>query len=225
LSAPAPLAHDRVGEIAVCVQRRLESLYALDPEPPVTDYLVPAGAVSHLPGGGSRTLVAQQGDEVSVGVVLDESVGAGLERTDPRERLDGSNLGSFTTLTEEVSHFLYVLSRARRDRPMTQLELELQGEIDKYLVVLFFRGLEDEGAVSERLRQLLFERYELTAGLSVESSERYHEASRLANRYCGWLEARYLGLRRREALARETRRFWRLGQREKLETIAGLPPA
>jgi hypothetical protein len=137
-----------VGEIAVCVQRRLESLYALDPEPPVTDYLVPAGAVSHLPGGGSRTLVAQEGDEVSVGVVLDESVGAGLERTDPRERLDGSNLGSFTTLTEEVSHFLYVLSRARRDRSMTQLELELQGEIDKYLVVLFFRGLEDEGAVS-----------------------------------------------------------------------------
>ena len=181
--------------------------------------------MSHLPGGGSRTLVAQQGDEVSVGVVLDESVGAGLERTDPRERLDGSNLGSFTTLTEEVSHFLYVLSRARRDRPMTQLELELQGEIDKYLVVLFFRGLEDEGAVSERLRQLLFERYELTAGLSVESSERYHEASRLANRYCGWLEARYLGHRRREALQRETRRFWRLGQREKLETIAGLSSA
>jgi hypothetical protein len=171
LSGPAPVALDRVGEIAVCVQRRLESLYGLDPEAPVTDYLVPAGAVSHLPGGGSRTLVAQEGDEVSVGVVLDESVGAGLERTDPRERLDGSNLGSFTTLTEEVSHFLYVLSRARRDRSMTQLELELQGEIDKYLVVLFFRGLEDEGAVSERLRQLLFERYELTAGLSVESSD------------------------------------------------------
>ena len=108
---------------------------------------------------------------------------------------------------------------------MTQLELELQGEIDKYLVVLFFRGLEDEGAVSERLRQLLFERYELTAGLSVESSERYHEASRLANRYCGWLESRYLRRKRREALARETRRFWRLGHREKLETIAGLPSA
>jgi hypothetical protein len=222
LSGPASRSRDRVGEIAVCVQRQLESHYALDPEPPVTDYLVPAGAASHLPGDGSRTLVAQQGDEVSVGVVLDDSVGAGLARTDPRERLDGSNLGSFTTLTEEVSHFLYVLSRARRDRPMTQLELELQGEIDKYLVVLFFRGLEDEGALSERLRQLLFERYELTAGLSAETSARYHEASRLANRYCGWLESRYLRRKRSEALACETRRFWRLGQREKLETIAAI---
>jgi hypothetical protein len=222
LKVEAENAHGRVGEIALCVQRQLEALYALEPEAPVTDYLVPAGAAARLPGGGSRTLVAQRGDEVSVGVVLDASVGAGLERADPRERLDGSNLGCFSTLTEEVSHFLYVLFRARSDRPVTQLELELQGEVDKYLVALFFRGLYLEGALSERLRQLLFARYELVAGLSPESSERYHEASRLANRYCRWLESRYLKRRRREALARETRRFWRLGQREKLETIASI---
>ncbi len=222
MTAAAPPSHGRVGEIAVCVQRHLESHYALEAEAPVTDYLVAPDAARHLPGGGSRTLVAQQGDEVSVGVVLDESVGAGLERTDPRERLDGSNLGPFSTLTEEVSHFLYVLYRARSDRSVTQLELELQGEVDKYLVALFFRGLYEEGALSERLRQALFARYDLVAGLSAESSERYHEASRLANRYCGWLESRYLKRRSREALARETRRFWRLGQREKLETIAAI---
>ena len=224
MSPKRPRGHGRLGEIAVCVQRRLESLYALDPEAPVTDYLVPPDAAGHLPGGGSRTLVAQDGDEVSVGVVLDDTVSDSLARTDPRERLDGSNLGSFTTLTEEVSHFLYVLSRARRDQPLTQLELELQGEVDKYLVVLFFRGLADEGAVSERLRELLFVRYDLAAGLSEESRERYHEASRLANRYCRWLESRYLR-GRRDGLARETRRFWRLGQREKLETIAAIRPA
>ncbi len=217
-----PLDHGRVGEIAVCVQRRLESLYALEPESPVTDYLVPVDAARHLPGGGSRTLVAQDGDGLSVGVVLDDSVGAGLERADPRERIDGSNLGPFTTLTEEVSHFLYVLFRARSDRPVTQLELELQGEVDKYLVSLFFFGLREERAVSGRLRQALFARYELAEGLSAESCERYHEASRLANRYCGWLESRYLRDRSREDLARETRRFWRLGQREKLETIASI---
>ena len=222
MTATEPASHGRVGEIAVCVQRRLESLYALEPEPPVTDYLVPVDAARRFPGGGSRTLVAQQGDEVSVGVVLDASVGAGLERADPRERIDGSNLGPFTTLTEEVSHFLYVLFRARSDRPVTQLELELQGEVDKYLIALFFFGLREEGALSERLRQTLFARYELVAGLSAESSERYHEASRLANRYCGWLESHYLKRRSREELSRETRRFWRLGQREKLETIAAL---
>ena len=214
--------HGRVGELAVEVQRRLEALYDLLPEAPVTEYLIPHAEVAHLPGGGSRTLVAQEGDEVSVRVVLDEATKKELERVDPRVRLDGSNLGPFSTLTEEVSHFLYLLSRARSDRPVTRLELELQAEVDKYLVALFFLGLQDEGAVSPRLRGLLFDRYRLVEGLSAESAERYHEANRLARRYCRWLEARYLQRPRPGDLAREARRFWRLGQREKLETIAAL---
>ena len=155
-------------------------------------------------------------------MLLEPAVADRLAGHDPRVVLDQSNLHAFCAATEEVSHFLYLLFCARVARSVTQLELELQGEIDKYLVVLLFRGLEDEGAVSERLRQQLFERYELVGGLSPETSERYHEASRLANRYCGWLESRYLRRNRPEALARETRRFWRLGQREKLETIAAL---
>lgn len=214
--------HGRVGELAVDVQRRLEAFYDLAPEAPVTDYLVRSSDAAHLPGGGSRTLVAQAGDEVSVGVVLDEAVGAHLERSDPRTRLDSTNLGSFSTLTEEVSHFLYLLFRARSERSVTQLELELQGEVDKYLAALFFLNLEDEGAVSARLRQLLFTRYRLAEGLSAESARRYHEASRLASRYCRWLESRFLRTRRLGDLGREARRFWRLGQREKLERIAGL---
>ena len=212
-----------VGELAVEVQRRLEAFYDLHPEPPVTEYLLPPAEVAHLPGGGSsRTLVAQEGDEVSVGVVLDEATGKELERADPRVRLDASNLGPFSTLTEEVSHFLYLLSRARSDRPVTQLELELQAEVDKYLVALFFLGQQNEGAVSPRLRGLLFERYRLVEGLSAESAERYHEANRLARRYCRWLEARCLRRPGPGGLAREARRFWRLGQREKLERIAAL---
>ena len=222
MSAPSDSARDRLGALALEVQRRLEAFYALDPEAPVTEYLVAAGEVAHLPGGGSRTLVAQEGDEVSVGVVLDEAIGSHLEKSDPRERLDSSNLGAFSTLTEEVSHFLYLLFRARSQRQVTQLELELQAEVDKYLTALFFLSLQNEGAVSTRLRYLLFGRYRLAEGLSAESAERYHEASRLANRYCGWLEARYLRSHRLPDLAREARRFWRLGQREKLETIAAL---
>jgi hypothetical protein len=222
LSAPPDSTHDRLGELAVDVQRRLEAFYALDPEAPVTEYLIAPGEVAHLPGEGSRMLVAQEGDEVSVGVVLDEAIGTHLEKSDPRERLDSSNLGAFSTVTEEVSHFLYLLFRARSQRQVTQLELELQAEVDKYLTALFFLSLQNEGAVSTRLRHLLFGRYRLAEGLSAESAERYHEASRLANRYCGWLEARYLRSRRVRDLAGEARRFWRLGQREKLERIAAL---
>jgi hypothetical protein len=211
-----------VGTLAVDVQRRLESFYALDPEAPVTDFLIAPADAAHLPGGGSRTLVAQEGEDVSVGVVLAADVGAHLERADPRHHLDASNLGPFSTLTEEVSHFLYLLFRARSQRPVTQLELELQAEVDKYLTAVFFLSLQNEGAVSIRLRHLLFRTYRLAADVGPERAERYHAATRLADRYCGWLESRYLRRQNLAALAREARRFWRLGQREKLETIAAL---
>jgi hypothetical protein len=121
-----------------------------------------------------------------------------------------------------VSHFLYLLFRARSERPVTRLELELQAEVDKYLIALFFLSLQNEGAVPAGLRRLLFDRYRLVEGLTAESAARYHEASRLARRYCGWLESRFLRGGRLSDLAREARRFWRLGQREKLETIAAL---
>jgi hypothetical protein len=223
LSALGPgEAGEGVGELALEVQRRLEAFYALDPSAPVTEFLIAPSEVGHLPGGGSRTLVAIEDGELSLGVVLDGAVGDELTRSDPRRRLDASNLGSFSTLTEEVSHFLYLLFRARSDRPVTELELELQGEVDKYLTAVFFLSLQNEGAVSLRLRQLLFGSYRLVAGLTPEKAERYHAANRLARRYCGWLETRFLRGRRLAELLRESRRFWRLGQREKLETIAAL---
>jgi len=205
------------------VQRRIESLYALEPADPVTDFLIAQEDAAAYPGAGSRTLLTQDGDDVSLGVVLDEAVGRELERADPRVRLDGANLDPFCTLAEEVSHFVYLLFCARKSRSVTQLELELQGEVDKYLTTAFLLSQQNEGAVSTRLRALLFRHYRLSAGLSTEQEERYRAASALAYRYCGWLEQSFL--RRRAGvseLARESRCFYRLGQREKLERIARL---
>jgi hypothetical protein len=205
------------------VQRRLEALYALPAEPPVTDFLISEQAAAGYPGGGSRTLITQEGDVVSLGVVLEAAVGRHLDAQDPGQKLDDRNLGSFCTAAEEVSHFVYLLFCAKSARTVTQLELELQGEVDKYLTAAFLLSQQNEGAVSTRLRDLLFRHYRLGPGLSPEQAERYHAASTLAYRYCGWLERSFL--RRRAGLAdlaREARRFYRLGQREKLEKIAQL---
>jgi hypothetical protein len=178
------------------------------------------------PGGGSRTLVTQSGDQVGLGVVLERETFALLAGSDPRVRLDHANLGAFCTLTEEVSHFVYLHFCARASRTVTQLELELQAEVDKYLTAVFLLCLQNEGAVSARLRDLLFRRYRLAGAMSAEQAERYRAASVLAYRYCSWLESRYLRSSRSSRLAdlaREARRFYRLGQREKLERIADLP--
>jgi hypothetical protein len=209
--------------LALEVQRRLESLYALDAQAPVTAFLVPHEEAGGYPGGGSRTVVRQEDDALAVAVIVEGAVREGLRRDDPRLRLHERNISAYCTLIEEVSHFVYLLFCAASSRSVTQLELELQGEVDKYLCVAFLLSQQNEGAVSRHLRELLFRRYRLAAGLSAEQQERYHAASSLAYRYCGWLEGRFL---RRPAgiadLAREARRFYRLGQREKLERIHGL---
>lgn len=216
MSAPLPAG------LLLEVQRRIESLYALDHDESITDFMLPEEDAAALPGGGSRTLVTQEGDEVSLAVVLGGDVAARLAEADPRVRLTASNLGPFCTLTEEVSHFVYILFCARCSRSVTQLELELQAEVDKYLGAVFLLSLQNEGAVSIRLRDLLFRRYSLAGGLTPERAERYRTASVLAYRYCGYLETRFLRPSRLADLAREARRFYRLGQREKLERIAVL---
>jgi hypothetical protein len=213
---------DVAGALLLEVQRRLEVLYGLEHEAAVTDYLIPLGHSARYPGDGSRTLVSEDGDGVALGVILDEAVGRQLARSDPRVKLDGSNLGPFCALTEEVSHFVYLLFCAQAARSVTQLELELQGEVDKYLSAAFLLSLQNEGAVSSQLRRLLFQEYRLAESLSAARAERYRVASDLAWRYCGFLERRFLRPARLADLAREVRRFYRLGQRQKLERIAAL---
>src|SRR6185503_8959393 len=134
--APArrgPAAVTAVDGLLLDVQRRLEAFYALPPRPPVSDFVLSEEEAAGLPGGGSRTLLTQDGDEVSLGVVLGPGVEERLAGRDPRVRLDEDNLDPFCALTEEVSHFLYLCFCAHAPRSVTELELELQGEVDKYL--------------------------------------------------------------------------------------------
>lgn len=204
------------------VQRRLENVYAVPPQEPVTAFLVDEARAADLPGARSRVLVTHPAeDEVELGVVLEPEVLRQLAADDPRGGLHGGNLAAFCTLTEEISHFVYLAFCAGAGRSVTRLELELQAEVDKYLTAAFLLSLQREGAVSTHLRDALFRRYSLAAGLSADEQQRYHAASALAFRYCGYLERAYLRPARLHDLLREARRFYRLGQREKLEKIAG----
>lgn len=206
--------------LLVDVQRRLEGFYGLPPQPPVTEFLMDADEAAAYPGAGSRLLVSEDAGGLAVAVVVEPDVLARLGRDDPRVRLGGGNLGDLCTVTEEVSHFLFLLFRADRGRAVSQLELELQGEVDKYVSAVILLSLQNEGAVSARLRELLFRRYRLDERVGPERADRYRAASDLAYHYCGWLEQRFLRRARLRDLQREGRRFYRMGQREKLEAIA-----
>ena len=103
------------------------------------------------------------------------------------------------------------------------LELEAQGELDKYLSVLLQLWAVGQRKASSELRAALFGNWTPRAELNREERERYHLASVLAAATAKMLEVRYVLAGRLEALLREVRRIYRLGGGEKLSALAQNP--
>src|SRR3989442_545799 len=77
-------------------------------------------------------------------------------------------------------------------RPVSQLELEAQGELDKYLCVLLQLWAVGRRGASAELRHRLFDRVTLRSGLPAAEKERYRVAGALAAACARALEARYV---------------------------------
>src|SRR6185503_6263264 len=98
-----------------------------------------------------QLLVCEGDGEMSIALFVDPAAIANLVRHDPGHRLGDHNLGDFLLAIEGVSHFIYAIWSARAERPVTQLELELQAEVDKYVTCLLVG--DPDRHVSARLRE------------------------------------------------------------------------
>jgi hypothetical protein len=209
------------------LQRRLEQLYEIEVGHDVDDFLTTdVELVRRLDAGPAardipeKLLLRQCGEEVEVSLYLDAALLARLGEDDPSERLHDGNLGDFCTALEGVSHFLYVAWNTRYDRPVSLLELELQAEVDKFMLAALLYTGQAEGWVPRALHRRLFFGCAFDAALSAEERVRYWRANDYAARYCeGFL--RHLGDRGgHHRLTNELRRFYRLGQKGKIHRIA-----
>jgi hypothetical protein len=113
-----------------------------------------------------------------------------------------------------VSHFVYLADRAQSAREATQLEMELQAEVDKYVVLASsVRAL--DLSTSAKLRARLYERVHYAHDSATEMGERYRVANDAAHGFVRRLE-RHLPGRRFGAMQEELRRFFRMGQADKV---------
>ncbi len=203
------------------VQRGLESLYRLDTGVAVDDFVIDEAARDELaPQRRPREqlLVLETDGEMSLALFVDPAALANLARRDPARRLDRDNLGDFLLAIEGVSHFIYAIVCARAERPVTQLELELQAEVDKYVTCLLVG--DPEARTSAALREQLFGDPCYEADLDGEERDRYRAANDNAFRYAAWLETAFVVPRRIPEMLGELRRFYRQGLAAKLATIA-----
>jgi hypothetical protein len=195
----------RLRAIAVRVQAALERLYQLERIASIEDFVESGGA------GEREALLLREapGGDLEVRVTL------------PALSAPGSGL-PFDTLCqiiEGVSHFVYVVERARRGRKTTQLELEVQAEVDKWVVLAAsMRSFDARG--SAELRARLYEGFALVHdGETLEHrelAERYRVANDAAHGFVRRLEREYVGPARFAELHAALWRFFHVGQEGKL---------
>lgn len=209
------------------VQHQLEIIYGIGVPERAENYLIDKKeALSFLQGGQpikipkELLLVRQpESDTVEVALFLDQKLLKNLSKYNPFVSLTEKNLSDFCILIEGVSHFVYFLWKAYRQHPITQLELELQAEIDKFLMLFFFLRGGEADRFPQSLFEKLFEDFKLFEELSSENRERYLTASSLAMRYCHRLQQSFSQTQTTEELIEEIRRFYNFSQAEKIHHI------
>jgi hypothetical protein len=204
------------------LQGGLESMYRVSTSLDVGDFLVDERERQGY--GAARApeeqlFVQQRGDEMSIGLYVNHRALEHLSRSDPRHRLDDENLDDFLLALEGVSHFVYLAQRAQASRPVSAVELELQAEVDKWLVVLLV-SWDQTGTPPVDLRRRLFGDVRLLEDLSSEERDRYALANAAANDYALALERRFVQRGAVDELLAELRRFYQLDLGGKLDRIS-----
>ncbi|MGE0386487.1 MAG: hypothetical protein AB7Q97_17295 [Gammaproteobacteria bacterium] len=202
------------------LQRRLERIYDISIEHRVEDFLISSGRNPDRHSGREALLVSQQGDELGLSLYVDADVLAYIERGDPFARPQEADLDRLCVALEGVSHFLYLAWMAGHDRPVSLLELELQAEVDKYVALACAHAERPDRGDGRDLHRRLFQAVRFDPRLDGGEQRRYRAANHYAGRYCAGLERRYGATGDIAGMVRESRRFYRLLQRQKLGWIA-----
>ena len=206
------------------VQLGLEQMYRVTTGVAVEDFMVgdaARAALSPTRRPREQLLVCEADGEMELALFLDPSAIANLAQRDPAHRLDEHNVGDFLLALEGVSHGVYTVVCAQRERSVSALELELQAEVDKYVTCLLIS--DDGGDLAQRSaywRHRLFVNCEYHDDLDADERDRYRAANDNALRYTGMLQARFVASGQIPAMLAEVRRFYRRGLAEKLACAA-----
>jgi len=210
--------------VLVKLQKQLTDIYQVDRGLDVRDYLITdphlarlLGRQSLMPNTEESVLLAQDGDGLALSVYLNQELLDRLDAANPMANLQLEQLNDFWIALEGVSHFNYLVWSASKDRSVTLLELELQAEVDKFVMSLLLVSKQGHIEFARQLHALQFEVSRIKPDLDQEQYERYTAASDYAGRFCHHLGERLIDGNER-ALS-ELRQFYRLTQTDKISHI------
>jgi hypothetical protein len=187
-----------------------------------------AGASARELSELARTFLRHADDQLYVGIYYSRWLIEQLERHDPRAGLSDHNIRSLIAFVEEINHALHAALQFKKGEREIASEdfarnLELQAQIDTYLVLLlfvaFFRKTQRVSRTDRRwLRFHLFASKNPGAYIDKNIRGRYLETTELASHYTKFLDS-LNGVRRLD----EIRRFRSLDYAAKKNLILALP--
>jgi hypothetical protein len=200
------------------IDRALKRLYNLHSPLQAEDFLLRrpySSSVDQAPPGALYIEPpTPEEDTLSLGIYLNPSVQTALDDFPQWARhWNAQQLAAFGLAAEEVSHFHYVAHHAPQGRGVSQLELELQGEVDKFLITFFARPVAEEPFTA--LLERFFENFHFHPKLDAEQRERYAHAHTMAKAFLVKHADLFRGAPQ-DKLLKIVREFYRLSLEEKV---------
>ena len=161
-------------------------------------------------------LVLEELDGLGISLFLAEELLTSLDGNNPLIDLNDGNINAFCTALEGVSHFIYLTWNATYGRPISQLELELQAEVDKFVSVVLLASKQGSAIQWKDINNLLFSDCRYDPSLGSDELERYRSANDYAAYFCSQLGQRNTGPIDGELTRKELRRFYRRRHLDKL---------
>jgi len=204
------------------LQRKIEKTYAMDTGiEDVGKFIIGDKTYQRLYGNehvvtsansystSARVLIRRNTNPLRVSLYYPDWLIKKLEKYDPRAGIYDINIDEFAVFTEELDHLLLIAQSYKHQKPFSLLGLELRANVTKYLVLSYF--IANQMALNRLnpvfrnlLKNHLFEENQYV-DKSIQESQRYAEANRLAQKYINFLEKLD-----RETYLQEVRKFNKL---------------
>src|SRR5688500_14402127 len=164
------------------LQDALAEIYDLPATPDVREFLMTDRArlagIAAARNCDEQLLLTEEGDTLWMTLFIDRAVLERLAGRDPRSALTQENLADWLTAAEGVSHFVYVAWNTGFDKPVTLLELELQAEVDKFVLAAWLLSEQNAGRFPSELHRVLFDRTRIDPAAAAGREGLYRLASR-----------------------------------------------
>lgn len=203
------------------IKSSLEKLYDIDTGVNIDDYLCKDHKASGSDGSVNVFLDSAE-TTLFLSIQLHPRYLRLLQDESFVNKLTRTNILHYYILIEEVSHFVYLIWKCGINdispSDVSRQELELQGKIDRYILLMDFFMKQNEGETPAWMKSMLFDNLPLR--FESHPEEIYAMANLFAKKYCSVIEHNFILRGDIDGLLKDVRKLYNYNERNKLNHIA-----